>query len=139
MPAITRWYVRTSMVYLIAGLSLAVLLALAQVVELPKLLQAAGPVYFHLFLVGWVTQLIMGIVFWMFPKYSKERPRGREGLAVATYILLNAGLLLRMLREPGAAVSVSPLWSWVLVLSATLQWLAGMLFVANTWGRVKER
>ena len=42
MPAITRWYVRTSMVYLIAALSLAVLLALAQVVELPKLLQAAG-------------------------------------------------------------------------------------------------
>ncbi len=139
MPAITRWYVRTSMVYLFAGLSLAVLLAFTQVADLPKLLQATGPVYFHLFLVGWVTQLIMGIVFWMFPKYSKERPRGREGLAVATYILLNTGLLLRVLGEPGAAVSVAPLWSWVLVLSATLQWLAGMFFVANTWGRVKER
>lgn len=127
------------MVYLLAGLSLAALLSLAQVTVLPRLLQAAGPVYFHLFLVGWVTQLIMGIVFWMFPKYSKERPRGREGLAVATYVLLNAGLLLRVLGEPGAAVSTSLLWPWALVLSATLQWLAGMFFVANTWGRVKER
>lgn len=139
MPFITRLYVRTSMVYLFAGLMLAVLLALAQVVELPRVLQAAGPVYFHLFLVGWVTQLIMGIVFWMFPKYSKELPRGHEKLAVATYVLLNVGLVLRVLGEPGAAVSTSALWSWVLVVSATVQWLAGMFFVANTWSRVKER
>lgn len=139
MPIITRLYVRTSLVYLFAALTLAVLLALSQVMDLPKLLQAAGPVYFHLFLVGWVTQLIMGIVFWMFPKYSKERPRGNEGLAVATYVLLNIGLVLRVLGEPGAAVSTSSFWSWLLVLSATLQWLAGMFFVGNTWGRVKER
>ena len=139
MPAITRWYVRTSLLYLIGALALAVLLALAQVVTLPAALRAAGPVYFHLFLVGWVTQLIMGIVFWMFPKYSKERPRGSEGLAIATYVLLNVGLLLRMLGEPGAAVSEGQLWSWALVLSACLQWLAGMFFVTNTWGRVKER
>jgi len=26
-----------------------------------------------------------------------------------------------------------------LVLSAVLQWLAGMFFVLNTWGRVKEK
>ncbi len=139
MPIITRLYVRTSLIYLFAALTLAVVLSLSQVMDLPLLLRAAGPVYFHLFLVGWVTQLIMGIVFWMFPKYSKERPRGREGLAVATYVLLNIGLVLRLLGEPAAAGSTAPVWSWLLVLSATLQWLAGMFFVANTWGRVKER
>lgn len=139
MPIITRLYVRTSLVYLIAALTLAVLLALSQVVALPAALRAAGPVYFHLFLVGWVTQLIMGIVFWMFPKYSRERPRGSEALAITTYVLLNVGLLLRVLGEPGAAVNEGRLWSWALVLSAVLQWLAGVFFVANTWGRVKER
>lgn len=139
MPAITRWYVRTSLLYLIGSLTLAALLAVAQVIAVPQVLQAAGPVYFHLFLVGWVTQLIMGIVYWMFPKYSKERPRGREGLAVATYVLLNTGLLLRVLGEPAKAVNTAAVWSWALVASAGLQWLAGIFFVGNTWSRVMER
>lgn len=139
MPKITRLYVKTSLLYLVAGLVLAAVLAFTSIVELPLALQAAGPVYFHLYLVGWVTQLIMGIVFWMFPKQSKERPRGSEGLAVVTYALLNVGLILRVVGEPAAAVSASPVWQWALVASALLQWLAGLCFVVNTWGRVKER
>lgn len=139
MPVITRLYVKTSLVYLVAALALAVLLALAQVVTLPRLLVGAGPVYFHLFLVGWVTQLIMGMVFWMFPKASRERPRGREGLAVATYVLLNLGLVLRALAEPNVTIDSAAVWRWALVASAFLQWLAGLFFVANTWIRIKER
>lgn len=139
MPAITRWYVKTALIYLIVSLAVAMLLALREVVQLPALLSATGPVYFHLFLVGWVTQLIMGIVFWMFPKYSREQPRGNERLAILVYALLNAGLVLRMIGEPARAVSPAALWSWLLAASALLQWLAGAGFVANTWGRVKER
>lgn len=139
MPTITRLYVKTSLLYLVAALLLALLFGLAQAITLPPLLAAAGPVYFHLFLVGWVTQLIMGIVFWMFPKYSKEHPRGSERLALATYGLLNAGLLLRVVGEPARAVDPAPLWGWLLAASALLQWLAGAGFVANTWDRVKER
>ncbi len=139
MPTLTRLYVKTSLVYLAAALVLALVLALAQVITLPLWLAAAGPTYFHLFLVGWATQLIMGIVFWMFPKWSKERPRGNEQLAAVIYGLLNAGLLLRVVGEPARAVSSAVLWGWLLTLSALLQWLAGIGFVANTWGRVKER
>jgi hypothetical protein len=139
MPTLTRLYVKTSFVYLVAALLLAVVFALAQATTLPLRLAAAGPVYFHLFLVGWATQLIMGIVFWMFPKQSRERPRGSERLAAVVYGLLNAGLVLRVVSEPARAVSPAALWSWLLAASALLQWLAGVGFVANTWGRVKER
>jgi hypothetical protein len=139
MPTLTRLYVKTSLLYLVAALLLALLLALGQAITLPALLRSAGPVYFHLFLLGWITQLIMGIVFWMFPKWSKERPRGSEGLAVVTYALLNLGLLLRVIGEPARAVDPGVLWGWLLVASALMQWLAGLFFVANTWARVKER
>lgn len=139
MPTLTRLYAKTSLLYLVAALLFALLLALGQAIALPPLLRSAGPVYFHLFLVGWVTQLIMGIVFWMFPKYSREHPRGSERLALVTYGLLNTGLLLRVVGEPARAVDPAPLWGWLLVASALLQWLAGAGFVANTWGRVKER
>jgi hypothetical protein len=139
MPTLTRLYVKTSLVYLVAALLLGLVYVLVQATTLPPLLAAAGPVYLHLFLVGWVTQLIMGIVFWMFPKWRKEQPRGNERLAAVVYGLLNIGLLLRVVGEPARAVSPAALWGWLLAMSALLQWLAGIGFVTNTWGRVKER
>ncbi len=90
-------------------------------------------------MVGWVAQLIFGIVFWMFPHYSKEKPRGDERLGWLVFWLLNLGLLLRVIGEPAQAISPQPIWGWALALSAVFQWLAGLFFVINTWGRVKER
>ena len=125
MPPLTRWYIKLSLVYLVAALAASVW-------------QAAGgplwltPIYIHLFVVGWITGMIFGVAYWMFPKYSKEQPRGMNGLAVATFTLLHAGLLLRIVAEPLEA-------GGLLILSAVSQWLAGVGFIANTWPRVKER
>ena len=139
MPALTRWFLRSSMVFLILATLLGVLNAARGPLNLPQQINAFSPVYFHLFMVGWVTQLIFGVVFWMFPKYSKEQPRGSETLGWLVFWLLNAGLLLRVVGEPAQVLLSSPFWGWMVVTSAILQWVAGLLFVFNTWGRVKER
>jgi hypothetical protein len=139
MPAITRWYIKAGLAYLVAALFLGVLLAGPAIMALPPSVAVWGPVYFHLFMVGWVTQLIFGVVYWMFPRYSREQPHGREGLAVVTCILLNLGLVLRAFAEPMQSLWPAPAWGGALVLSAIVQWAAGILFVVNTWGRVKER
>jgi hypothetical protein len=75
----------------------------------------------------------------MFPKYSKEQPRGSERLGWLVFWLLNLGLALRIIGEPAQALAPGPWWGWMMVASAVSQWLAGALFVINTWGRVKER
>jgi hypothetical protein len=83
--------------------------------------------------------LIIGVVYWMFPKFSKERPRRSERLGWIAFGLLNAGLILRAIGEP--LNTLHPQWrlGWTLALSAILQLLAGWAFIVNTWGRVKER
>jgi hypothetical protein len=139
MPPLTRWYVRSALVYFVAALAVGVGLVLRLVIGLPPVVAALQPVYFHLLMVGWITQLIFGVVFWMFPKFSVARPRGSEALGWATYWLLNAGLLLRAVGEPLVAVQPTGGTGWLLVASAVLQLLAGMAFIANTWARVKER
>lgn len=139
MPPITRLFVKTSLVYLIASFGVGLFLALRPLITLPALVNGLAPVYFHLFMVGWVMQLIVGVAYWMFPKWSRERPRGYEALALATFWLLNLGLLLRVAAEPAQLVSAWPGWGWVVVFAALLQWLAGMTFVVNTWPRVKEK
>ena len=57
----------------------------------------------------------------------------------ATFGLLNAGLILRVIGEPLGALRSEAIWGWMLALSALLQWLAGLLFVFNAWARVKVR
>jgi hypothetical protein len=139
MPTLTRWYLKSALIFFILALLAALLQAGQGVMPVPAIIYGLGPVYLHLFMVGWVTQLIFGVVFWMFPKYSLEKPRGNETLGWATFWLLNVGLILRAIGEPVMAMQPSPLVGWLLVSSAALQWLAGAFFFANTWGRVKER
>ncbi|MEX2162514.1 MAG: hypothetical protein WD751_11480 [Anaerolineales bacterium] len=137
MPAVTRWFIKSSLLYLAAALALAIWLA-GQPFGLP-VVPGLSPVLFHFFLVGWVTQMIMGVGYWFFPKFNLQQPRRSEPLGWAVFWLLNAGLLLRGLAEP--LLSMGPGFYWVaaLVSSAILQWLAGVLFVVNTWARIKER
>jgi hypothetical protein len=132
MPLLTRTFIKTAIVYF----CLALLLGILMTVRAPS---GMFPVYIHLLVFGWLTQLIFGVIYWMFPKYSRQTPRGHESLAWITYGALNLGLVLRAIAEPLHAAQVSQLSGWLLVLSAILQWLSGLTFVANTWPRVKEK
>jgi len=139
MPILTRWFIKTSLAYFVAALVVGVAQAAHAPLSLASGLAAAGPVYVHLLVVGWITQVIFGVAYWMFPKYSTEAPRGNDRLAIVAYVCLNAGLLLRVIAEPAYALHPGTGFGRALGLSAVLQWLGGMAFVVNTWGRVKER
>jgi len=137
MPALTRWYIKTSLVYLVLAFLLGLLLAAQNIWALP--FSGLFPVYFHLLAEGWITFLIIGVVYWMFPKHSREKPRGSATLGWLSYVCLQTGLLLRVIGEPLNTLQPAMIWAWVLVASAALQWLGGMAFVVNTWSRVKEK
>ncbi len=132
MPLLTRTLIKTAMVYFSIALLLGILMAV-------RASTGMFPVYIHFLVFGWITQLIFGVIYWMFPKYSKQTPRGHESLGWITYGALNLGLVLRAIAEPIHAVQATQLSGLVLVLSAILQWLSGLTFVANTWARVKEK
>jgi hypothetical protein len=137
MPLIVRWYLRTALIMFVLALVAGILQALSGL--LPSLPPGLTPVYFHLLMVGWVTQFILGIAIWMLPKFSQARPRGVEALSWTTYGLLNLGLLVRAVGEPMNSAYPGTSWGWSLVLSALLQWTAGLLFVINSWQRVKGK
>lgn len=139
MPTITRTFLKSGLIFFVAALIAGVLSMARSIFNLPSFVAGLTPVYFHLFMVGWVTQIIIGIAIWMFPKYTREQPRGHEWLAWATFVLLNGGLLLRVVAEPAQISSSAAIWRWSLVISSVLQWMAGMAFVVNTWPRIRER
>ncbi len=139
MPTLTRWFIKSALVYFVLSLAIGVVIATHRIVPFGAAVDALTPVYFHLFMVGWVAQMIFGVAFWMFPRYSRERPRRSERLALVTYLTLNAGLVARAVAEPMLAVRPEGVWAVVLAASALLQWTAALAFAVNTWGRVKER
>jgi len=139
MPRLTRWFLRSALVYLLVALILALVLALPDTISVPSFLRFMNPAFFHLFLVGWVTQMIFGVIYWMFPIITRDQPRGNEKLGWTTYFLLNSGLLLRVVGEPLTSSRPEAGWGWLLAISAVLQWLAAVFFVYLAWPRVKER
>ncbi len=125
MPPLSRWYIKGALLYLVAALLVGV--------------AATGPAYVHMLVVGWITQMIFGVAYWMFPKFSPETPRGNNAVAIATFVLLNVGLLLRVVVEPARAWRPDLMPGWLLVVAAVAQWLAGLGFAASTWPRIKEK
>jgi len=139
MPLLTRYHIKMGLMYFILALFMGIVLVAQPLFNLSPYVSTLRPVFFHFLVVGWVTQIIIGVAHWMFPKRSKEKPRGNVVMGWSAFFCLNIGLLFRGFGEPLSVMYSQSIWAWVLVLSAILQVIAGWLFVINIWGRVKER
>lgn len=139
MPTLSRYLIHTAFVYLGLSLLVGVLLAARHLGLGFWAFMALMPVYLHLFLLGWVTQLIFGVAYWMFPRRRSRSPRGSEEVGWAAYGFLNAGLLLRALAEPMASARPGSAWSVALVFSALLGWIAALGWVYLLWPRVRGK
>lgn len=139
MPPVTRWFIKSGLLYFIAAMVMGLLLVLPSSFPLPAPVRTMTPTYFHMLMVGWVTQLIFGVAFWMFPTVGHgAQKRGDERPVYASFWLLNVGLALRVLAEPLNSTSPGGVWGWLLVVSALLQWLAALAYVVHIWPRVRD-
>jgi len=164
MPAISRLFLKTGIVYLV----LSLLLYLAMQMPGFGLGTLWRPVFYHMLMVGWITQVIFGVAIWMFPRV--EAPATGSGPAAgtkgsmaghyATYALLNIGLLLRWISEPwldgawrfpeglarlpGVApefltTAMNQVSVWILLLSGLMQLGAFLLFTRQIWPRIRGK
>jgi hypothetical protein len=89
------------------------------------------PSHIEFVLFGWVVQLVMGMAFWILPRFSKLPIRGNEKLAWGAFILVNSGIWLIVLASFG-------LGSHWLTLTGRAAESAGVLaFAMHAWPRVK--
>ena len=139
MPTLSRWFIKLGMVYFVVGLVMGGLILAQPVMNWSPNIQTLRPVYLHFLFIGWITQLIMGVGYWMFPKQSKDKPRGSERLGWAVLVLLNVGLVLRAIGEPAVLLAPQAGLGWTLAVAAICLVLAGWGFILNSWGRIKER
>ncbi len=141
MPPIARAFVKAAFAYFVAAFVLGALMALDQWLSFSRWLRAVYLSQLHLLVVGWITQLAIGVAYWIFPRYRKEQdvePRGSDSLAWAVFITLNAGLLLRFLFEPFHLMGGGGWLAALVALSGVLQALSALGFGWLIWGRVRS-
>lgn len=132
-----RYFIRTALIQLLAAFLVGAALLINQGLALGSWVGVLQPTFYHLLMVGWVTQLICGVALWMFPVLGREQPRGPPWMGWATYTGLNGGLLLRVVAEPLHTLAPARWTGALLVLSAILQVGAIWIFVLAIWPRVK--
>jgi uncharacterized membrane protein YidH (DUF202 family) len=137
VPPLVRRYIKTSFVFLAAGLALGAYVIVAQFVldtNPPRLLITA---HTHLLLVGFMLMIVMGVATWMFPRPARDDPRYRPELAEAVYWVMTLATALRAGAEMTVALAGTLGWRWLIALGGLGQLAGAALFVLNMWSRVR--
>lgn len=129
MPLLTRLLIRVALGWLVVGLVVGLLGGIW-----PDTSWVAGswPVALHLLTLGWLTQLVAGVAFWMFPRVGRAVPT-TDWRGWGVFGLLNLGLVLRVVAEPTRLPG-----PW-LPLAALMQLGAMVLLAWSLWPRLRGR
>ena len=129
MPRLSVWAIRSALVYLALGVTCGALLLANKGVSLSPLVWRLLPVHIEFLLMGWILQLIMGVGFWILPRFHSAR--GNVRAAWLAYVLLNMGVLLAGL---GPTLGAS---QFVALLGRSAEAGAALAFALHAWPRVK--
>ncbi|MCC5942795.1 MAG: hypothetical protein JJU37_14730 [Balneolaceae bacterium] len=136
MPTVTRWFIKAGLIYFLMGVILAF------TAELPFINSGALllPVYWHMLVMGWLTQIIIGVSIWMFPRKWRDKKKRESVLTWLTFWLLNSGLILRFFTEPFLPFFNDTLTvQLIIITSAILQIAAICTYIAEIWPRVHSK
>jgi hypothetical protein len=150
MPTTSRTFVKASIIYLSMGALLGALLFINRWMPLAAGVPVLKSSHIVMLVAGWLTQLIMGVGWWLFPpldvgiRSDAPKPmrrgqaqRGSEPLFWATFVCLNAGILLRALFDPLYTWTQIDAFAILSAMSGPLLLIAACAFVVNMWRRVR--
>ena len=130
MPKLSVWFVRASLVYMGVGFLFGSLILHHKGIPIyPWTWRLLSP-HVEIMIFGWTLQFVMGIAFWILPRFSGEGRYGKSMLGWWSLILINSGVLL-------SAVS-SWFADYPLILAGRVCTLSAIiLFILLIWSRVK--
>lgn len=132
MPFLSRLYIRIALIYLLIGFTLGALLLSHKGVFIDAWLWRLRLAHIELLLVGWTLQLIMGVAFWILPRWWQPPIRGNVLGAWLAFFLINLGVWLVIV---GGWMFSEPL----ILTGRVLETTAVITFAHHAWQRVVGR
>ena len=131
MPCLTFYFIRSSLINLFVGFSIGMLLLWQKGAFLPPEVWRLLPLHLELLTFGWIIQLVMGVAFWILPRFSKAPVRGNETIVWVSFITLNIGILLYGLQ------SFLPEREVCALIGRLLEFFSILCYGRSIWKRIK--
>lgn len=129
MPRLSVFFIRAALLYLVVGFTLGGLILANKGIPYAPAVWSLLPVHVELLFLGWMTQLALGVAFWILPRLPSPAPRGEERWSWAAFYLLNGGIGWYALASLAGAGE----WGMVARLMETAALLA---FTLGNWKRI---
>lgn len=139
MFSTVRYFIKTSIIFLLLGIVTGLYLLLARnyynVWPHPDLVSA----HTHIILVGSVMMMIMGVALWFFPRPEKTDKLYKPNLILFTYFTLTISTLVRFISQIiSAFIPATELLKFLLTISAIGQVCGIIIFFISMWGRIRS-
>ena len=128
MPRLSVWFIRASLLYLLAGFLIGALILAQKGIPYYPPVWNLFPIHMEFLLIGWFAQLAMGVAFWIVPRFSSGSPRGNSSIVWVSFILMNLGLFMVVFQYS---------FPLAILLGRIFEILAGITFTIGLWRRVK--
>lgn len=138
MFSTVRYFIKTSLIFLIIGLLTGIYMSVSKYISLTGASQEMISAHTHIILVGSIMMMIMGVALWFFPKAEKEDKKYNPGLILFSYYLITTATALRFIFQ---ILSDNFLIEWInflITITSSLQVIAFILFFYSMWGRIRS-
>lgn len=137
MFSTVRYFVKTSIIFLIIGILSGLYISLAknifQIPFGPELVSA----HTHIILVGSVMMMIMGVALWFFPRAEKDDKKYNPALILFTYWMMTIATVLRFVFQFAAGFVYLEWVNVMVTITSAFQVIAIILFFFSMWGRIR--
>lgn len=130
MHILSVWLVRASLIHMGIGFLFGALILHHKGIPIYDWSWRLLNPHIELMIFGWTIQFVMGIAFWILPRFSGDQRYGKVYLGWGSFILLNSGIVM----------TASGTWFTqnLLTLAGRMCTLGGVvLFVILIWPRIK--
>ncbi|MDZ7657715.1 cbb3-type cytochrome c oxidase subunit I [Fodinibius sp.] len=129
MPTPSRWMIKASMLYMLAGFVIGALILISKVYPESSSVWSLLSIHIEVSIFGWIIQLTMGTAYWILPRYLVDKSRGNPNLAMLMVGVLNVGILINVASYLDIIGSSATIWGRLLEI------IAVVLFVGLHWNR----
>ena len=130
MPALSRWFIRASLVYLGLGWTLGGLLLANKGLGFYPPIWRWLPAHIEFLFLGWMVQVVLGVAYWILPRVAGSAPHGNQRLAFLAFVLLNLGIWLIVAQSIFLVEGLS-------LVGRICESLGAALFLVAVWQRIK--
>lgn len=137
MFSTVRYFIKTSVIFLIIGILTGLYMAILKYILKRGYSQELISAHTHLILIGSVMMMIMGVALWFFPRAEKDDRKYNPDLIFLTYLLMTIGTALRFIFQVIANFVYADWLHFSIAVSSFLQVISMSLFFYSMWGRIR--